>query len=49
MNAVNPNIKFAVVLVIFLISMAFFGAVFGGVIHGVDKDSYNKNKDIYKN
>jgi hypothetical protein len=47
MALINPNIKFTFVLIIFGILMAFFGAVFGGVIHGVDKDSYNKNKEVY--
>ena len=47
MALINPNIKFWFVVAIFIISMAFFGAVFGGVINGVDKDSYNKNKEVY--
>ena len=47
MTAINPNTKFTFVLVIFVILMIFFAAVFAGIINTVDKDNYNKNKDTY--
>lgn len=43
----NPKIRMGFVIVIFIIAMAFFGAVFGGIINNVDLDNYKKNKEIY--
>ena len=44
---INPNIKFGFVFGIFFILVAFFGAIFGGVINNVDIDYYKQNKQIY--
>ena len=47
MGAVNPQIKFWLVIIIFAVIIVFFGVTFGVVINNVDLDNYNNNVKIY--